>query len=48
MAQVYCVKCRAKVEGVTLEPIVLKNGRDAGKGKCPTCDSAVYRMGKVS
>ncbi len=35
--QAYCVKCKA---------IVMKNGRPATQGVCPTCGTKMFRIGK--
>ena len=37
MAEGYCVKCKAKKEIIDAVEEVMKNGRKAIKGKCPTC-----------
>ena len=37
MPEGYCVKCKAKKEIVDAVEEVMKNGRRAIKGKCPTC-----------
>ena len=50
MHEGYCVKCKTK------EPIadgveeVMKNGRKAVKGKCPTCGVVMFKIlgGKVA
>jgi hypothetical protein len=44
--QAYCLKCRAKREMRNPQKVTLKNGRPATKGSCPTCGTAVYRIGK--
>jgi hypothetical protein len=41
----YCVKCRKKVEVVEPKAVTLKNGRPATKGKCPNCDTKVFKIG---
>ncbi len=46
MTQAYCVKCRKKVEVKDAKKVTMKNGRPATKGKCPDCDTGVYRIGK--
>jgi len=47
MAEGYCVKCKAKKEIVEE---VMKNGRKAIKGKCPTCGTVMFKIlgGKVA
>ncbi len=49
MAEGYCVKCKAKKEIVEAVEEVMKNGRKAIKGKCPTCGVVMFKIlgGKV-
>lgn len=47
MVTAYCVKCRTKVEIKDPQETQLKNGRPAVKGKCPTCGTNVFRIGKA-
>jgi len=42
----YCVKCREKREMKDPEKVTLKNGRPARKGKCGTCGTNMFRIGK--
>jgi hypothetical protein len=44
--QAYCMKCRAKREIRNPRSIVMKNGRPATQGVCPTCGTKVFRIGK--
>ena len=44
--QAYCMKCRAKVEIKNPKSTILKNGRPATQGVCPTCGTKVFRIGK--
>ena len=37
MAEGYCVKCKSKREITAGVEEVMKNGRKAIKGRCPTC-----------
>lgn len=47
MVEAYCVKCKAKKEMKDGKEITMKNGRKAMKGKCPDCDTSMFRiMGK--
>jgi hypothetical protein len=50
MAEGYCVKCKAKKEIVNAVEEVMKNGRKAIKGKCPTCGTVMFKIlgGKAS
>jgi RNase P subunit RPR2 len=47
MATAYCLKCRAKKEMRNPQRVTLKNGRPATKGTCPSCGTAMYRIGKA-
>ena len=47
MAAAYCMKCRKKVEIKNARQLVLKNGRPAVQGTCPTCDTKVFRIGQA-
>ena len=49
MAEGYCVKCKAKKEITDGVEEVMKNGRKAIKGKCPTCGVVMFKIlgGKV-
>ncbi|MDD5084547.1 MAG: DUF5679 domain-containing protein [Candidatus Omnitrophica bacterium] len=42
--EAYCVKCKAKKEIQDAKEDVLKNGRRALKGKCPTCGTTLCRI----
>jgi len=44
--QAYCVKCRAKREMKDTKAIVMKNGKPATQGVCPTCGTKMFRIGK--
>jgi len=50
MAEGYCVKCKAKKEIVDAVEEVMKNGRKAIKGRCPTCGTVMFKIlgGKAS
>ena len=50
MAEGYCVKCKAKKEIADAFEEVMKNGRKAIKGKCPTCGVVMFKIlgGKAS
>ena len=45
MAQVYCVKCKAKKEAIDTKKVTMKNGKPALEGKCPTCGTKVFKIG---
>jgi uncharacterized Zn finger protein (UPF0148 family) len=44
MAEGYCVKCKAKKEIADAVEEVMKNGRRAIKGKCPTCGVVMFKI----
>jgi hypothetical protein len=44
MAEGYCVKCKAKKEIVDAVEELMKNGRKAIKGKCPTCGVVMFKI----
>ena len=43
--QGYCMKCRGKLPISEPKAVYTKAGRPATRGKCPTCDTAIFRMG---
>lgn len=44
MAEGYCVKCKAKKEIADAVEEMMKNGRKAIKGKCPTCGVVMFKI----
>jgi hypothetical protein len=42
--QAYCVKCKSKKAIADGVESVLKNGRKAIKGKCPTCGTGMFKI----
>jgi uncharacterized Zn finger protein (UPF0148 family) len=50
MPEGYCVKCKAKKEIADAVEELMKNGRKAIKGKCPTCGVVMFKIlgGKTS
>jgi hypothetical protein len=44
MPEGYCVKCKAKKEISNAVEEVMKNGRKAIKGKCPTCGTVMFKI----
>lgn len=42
----YCVKCKKKTEMKDGQSVKMKNGRNAMKGKCPTCGTTLFRITK--
>ena len=50
MAEGYCNKCKVKREIVDAVEVIMKNGRRAIKGKCPTCATVIFKIigGKIN
>lgn len=44
MAEGYCVKCKAKKEIADGVEEIMKNGRRAIKGRCPTCGVVMFKI----
>jgi uncharacterized Zn finger protein len=44
MLEGYCVKCKAKKPISEAMEEVMKNGRKAVKGKCPTCGAVMFKI----
>lgn len=44
MAEGYCVKCKSKREITAGVEEVMKNGRKAIKGRCPTCSTVMFKI----
>ena len=44
MADGYCVKCKKKQEIQGAKEVTMKNGRKAMKGKCPKCNTGMFRI----
>jgi hypothetical protein len=44
MAEGYCVKCKARQEISQAVEETMKNGRKAIKGKCPICDTVIFKF----
>ncbi len=44
MAEGYCVKCKAKREMKDAKEVIMKNGRKALKGTCPTCGTGMFKI----
>lgn len=40
----YCVKCKTKNEMIDPAEVVMKNGRKAMKGKCPKCNTGMFKI----
>lgn len=45
MANMYCVKCRAKKDVANPEKVTMKNGKPAMKAACPDCGTQMFRIG---
>ena len=46
LMQAYCMKCRTKREMKDARAIIMKNGKPATQGVCPTCGTKMFRIGK--
>ncbi|GAB4554541.1 MAG: hypothetical protein OHK0023_24780 [Anaerolineae bacterium] len=46
--EAYCVKCKAKVEMLSPEPVWTRKGSPGTRGDCAVCGTTVFRMGKTS
>jgi ribosomal protein S27E len=44
MLEGYCVKCKARKPISEAVEEVMKNGRKAVKGKCPTCAAVMFKI----
>lgn len=44
MPEGYCVKCKAKKEIAEAVEEIMKNGRKAIKGKCPSCGAVMFKI----
>ncbi len=44
MAEGYCFKCKSKKEITEAVEEVMKNGRRAIKGRCPTCGAVLFKI----
>ena len=40
----YCVKCKGKKTMKDEQKVTMKNGRAAMKGKCPECNTGMYKI----
>jgi hypothetical protein len=40
----YCVKCKKSQEMKDEQKVTMKNGRPAAKGKCPVCNTGMYKI----
>jgi len=40
----YCLKCKDKREMKDAAKTKMKNGRNAMKGKCPTCGTGMFKI----
>ena len=44
MPEGYCVRCKAKRPVSDAVEEIMKNGRKAVKGKCPTCGAVMFKI----
>lgn len=42
--QGYCVKCKSPKEIKNEEKVIMKNGLQAARGKCPDCGTGMYKI----
>ncbi len=47
MVNIYCFKCKGKREVDGAVAVTMKNGRPGIQGKCPECNTKVFRIGEV-
>ncbi len=47
MVEGYCMKCREKKEMSDAKQSKMKNGRDCVQGKCPSCGTKMFKIGKM-
>jgi len=40
----YCLKCKEKKEMKDATKTTMKNGREAMKGKCPSCGTGMFKI----
>lgn len=40
----YCVKCKSKKEMKDEQKVIMKNKREAAKGKCVSCGTSMFRI----
>lgn len=45
---IFCMKCRVKTPAAHLEAVVMKNGKNATRGKCSICGTTVFTINKKS
>ncbi len=45
--EAYCMKCRVKKVIKNPKAIIMKNGKPATQGTCPTCNTKMFRIGKA-
>ena len=43
----YCLKCKAQTDSNSVEPVVMKNGKDAVKSVCAVCGTTKFKIGKM-
>jgi len=47
MTSGYCMKCKTAQEMQGATPSKMKNGRDCVTGKCGTCGTKMFKIGKM-
>jgi len=48
MVEGYCMKCKEKREMAEAVADKMANGRDCVKGKCPECNTKMFKIGKMN
>jgi hypothetical protein len=46
--EAYCLKCRTKREMKDATSVTMKNGKPAVQGKCPVCNTTMYKIGAAA
>lgn len=46
--EAYCMKCKGKREMTHPEPITMHSGKPAPQGKCPECNTKMFKIGAAS
>ncbi len=46
--EAYCLKCRQKRDMKDAKGVTMKNGKPATQGKCPVCNTTMYKIGAAT
>ncbi len=44
----YCLKCRTRTDSREVQPVVMKNGREAVSALCAVCGGKKFRIGQLT